>query len=338
MVSAHSRRVPAAIVAVLAPLAFAACDTSAASHPSATTVPRVPLDLAIPSSAVPWAPVPIQMYQPTPLPVPTATPAPRCSLDDLTALPVSTGGATGNEAVFFAFTNRTSHACLTGGYPRVVVDQPREQSIVATQGGFWDEKTPALDLAPGATARFAVGFSRSCETTPAPPLYEHVTVTLPGGGSFTSDLSGANPPDSQIPLGVFVQCGVTVTELSGNPTQTAYPQDPLLGLTASMKAPASVRVGGVFRYVIILANPTSQSIALDPCRGYYQTVDSMKSSFFVYELNCGAAHPIPAYGSESFVMDMTAAGLVAGLHTLSWNLDTDGTPGPEASATFSAVS
>jgi hypothetical protein len=42
----------------------------------------------------------------------------------------------------------------------------------------------------------------------------------------------------------------------------------------------------------------------------------MKSPFFAYQLNCGSAHPIPAEGRESFVMEMTAAGLSAGVHNL----------------------
>ncbi len=37
-------------------------------------------------------------------------------------------------------------------------------------------------------------------------------------------------------------------------------------------------------------------------------------------------------------MEMTAEGLTAGGHSLNWHLDTDGTPGPQASATLSVVS
>ncbi|MFZ0130799.1 MAG: DUF4232 domain-containing protein [Candidatus Dormiibacterota bacterium] len=289
-------------------------------------------------ATVPWAPLPYQAYLATPLPIATATPVPRCTFNDLKAQPITTGGATGNEAVMFAFTNRTSHACLTGGYPRVVLSQPGERALAATAGGFWDERSPAVDLDPGATAHFFVGFSDACDTGPPPPPYQHLAVTLPGGGSFTTTLTGTKPPDSQIPLGVSAQCGVTVTELATAATQPVYPRDPLLQLAATISAPNSVMSGSVFTYVITLSNATSEPITLDPCRGYYQQVDSTKSQYFSFELNCGAARPIPARGSESFAMEMTAEGLTAGGHSLNWHLDTDGTPGPQASATLSVVS
>ena len=286
----------------------------------------------------PWAPLPIQAYLPTPLPTPTATPAPRCKLNDLKVQPMASGGATGNEAVVFVFINRTSGVCLTGGYPRVVLSQPGERTLVATPGGFWDQHSPPTDLDPGATAQFSVGSSTSCETGPPPPLYEHLAVTLPGGGSFTTVLTGAKPPDSQIPLGVDAQCGVTVTELASAIAQPVYPHDPLLQLAATVSTPDTVTSGAVFTYVITLSNATAEPVSLDPCRGYYQQIDSSKSQYFAYELNCGAAHPIPARGSESFAIEMTAAGLTAGEHRLSWNLDTGGTPGPAVLAILNVVS
>ena len=289
-------------------------------------------------ATVPWAPLPIQAYLPTPLPTPTATPAPRCRLNDLKAQPITSWGATGNVAVVFAFVNRTSHACVTGGYPRVVLSQPGERTLVATPGGFWDQHGPPADLDPGATAQFSVGFSTACETGPPPPLYEHLAVTLPGGGSFTTVMTGAKPPDSQIPLGVDAQCGVTVSELASAIAQPMYPRDPLLQLTATISMPDTVTSDAVFTYVITLSNATAEPISLDPCRGYYQQIDSSKSQYFAYELNCGAAHPIPARGSESFAIEMTAAGLAAGEHRLSWNLDTGGTPGPAVSAYLNVVS
>jgi len=280
-------------------------------------------------ATVPWAPLPLQAYLPTPLPNPSATPAPRCNLNDFKAQPIATGGATGNEAVVFAFTNRTSHACLTGGYPRVVLSQPGERTLAATPGGFWDERSPAADLDPGATAHFYVGFSDACDTGPPPPMYERLSSDAAGRWLIHHGIDWSKASNSQIPLGVAAQCGVTVTELAGTIAQPVYPRDPLLQLTATISAPNSVMSGSLFTYVITLSNATAEPISLDPCRGYYQEVDSAKSQSFSYELSCGAAHPIPAQGSERFAIEMTAAGLTAGVHTLSWHLDTGGTPGPE---------
>lgn len=188
-------------------------------------------------ATVPWAPLPLQAYLPTPLPSPTATPAPRCNLNDLAEQPFASEGATGNEAVVFAFINRSSHACLTGGYPRVVLSQPGAHTVTATPGGFFDQHGAVADLDPGATAQFSVGFGTACETGPPPLLYEHLAVTLPGGGSFATVLTGAKHPNSQIPLGIDAQCGVTVTELASAVDQPVYPRDPLLQLAATISRP-----------------------------------------------------------------------------------------------------
>jgi len=46
---------------------------------------------------------------------------------------------------------------------------------------------------------FTSASSDACDTGPPPPMYERLAVTLPGGGSFTTVLTGAKPPNSQIP-------------------------------------------------------------------------------------------------------------------------------------------
>lgn len=315
------------VLAAAATLAIVAMTCSCASQGTASTAqesisPGSSPQLHIPPGAVPWADLSIEPYLPTPPPVATSSPAPRCSLQDLEEQPLGTGGATGNEAVVFKFSNRTARACLTGGYPSVVLSQSGQANIRPIPGGFWDQHTPPSDLAPGATAQFALGFSYECEGDKQPPLYEHVTVTLPGGGTFSQILSGAKPPNSQIPLGVFGECGVSVTELAPfTAPQPAYPTDPFAILAASIQAPSTVPAGTTIIYVVTLSNPSSAPIAMAACRGYYQTLDSAKSPYFAYELNCGAARPIPADGSEGFVMEMPTSATPPGWHTLCWTLD-----------------
>jgi hypothetical protein len=88
--------------------------------------------------------------------------------------------------------------------------------------------------------------------------------------------------------------------------------------------------GQTLVYVVSMVNPITSSIALNPCRGYYQLPDLMKSSSSFYQLNCGAAGPIPADGSESFVMNMPSYDVKPGLHSLCWTLDTGVAIGPRA--------
>lgn len=327
MKSTRVRAQLAAAIAVIAAMTCTACGaarSSPAATPSTTSTSTAPggrSTLVIPASAVPWAALPLKPYLPTPLPVATATPEPLCRLQDLTEQPPTTGGAGGNEAVIFEFTNHSPRPCLTGGYPHVALNQPGQATVVPTTGGFWDTHTPPSDLSPGATARFAVGFSLGCETGNPPPWYEHISVTLPGGGTFTQTLSGTIPPDSQIPLGIVAECGVTVSELAAPAPPDVYPSDPLAALTSSIRAPSTVDPGAKITYIITMFNPTSAAVALDPCRGYYQTLDSTKGPSFSYELNCAAAQPIAAKGSESFVMEIGAPTLDPGTHSLCWTLD-----------------
>jgi hypothetical protein len=270
---------------------------------------------------VPWAAIPFQPYLPTPIPAPAATPAPLCRLQDLTELAPDSGGATGNEAVFFTFRNHTTHQCLTGGYPRVSLSQPGLPIISPAHGGFWELHAPPSDLTPGSTARFAVGYSYACDSGRPPPMYEHVAVNLPGGGTFAQTLSGVRPAGSQIPLGISAECGVTVTQLAAQPPPLVYPSDPLAVLSFVIKIPSSVAAGETIVHIATLSNPTSAPVPLQPCRGYLQTLDSTKSGYFSFDLNCAAAHPIPALASESFLMEMPTSGTQVGPHSLCWDLD-----------------
>ena len=278
--------------------------------------------------AVPWAPIPFEPYVPAPLPEPTASPAPLCRLQDLIEQPVTAAAATGNEAIVLNFLNHTSHACLAGGYPHVVLSQPGLPAIVPGRGGFWDQHPPTSDLHPGASASFAVGFALDCGRTVPSPVYKHLTVTLPGGGTSSQVLTGVAPYGGGEPLAVFAQCGVAVTEFAVPASQPVFLSDPLAALTSTIRAPSAVKAGTTITYVISLDNPGTAAVALTPCRGYFQTLDRTKSPSFAYQLHCSAAGPITPDGSESFVMEMPTSGVTAGRHLLCWSLDKGANTGP----------
>lgn len=301
---------------------------SASRAPSAS--PSGLAAVAIPAGAVPWADLPFQPYLSTPFATPGAVPATLCRLQDLSEQPPGMAAGFGNEAVVFDFVNHSSHTCLAGGSPHVAVSLPGDHTVVATPGGVFDQHLPPADLRPSAHAEFAVGFAFSCLTGPGPPLYDHITVTLPGGGTFAQSLSGIPGVNGLPTTGIEVGCGVTVTELYVPPVQPTYPTDPLVGLTASVQMPPSVRVGQTVAYVVTLSNSTSTALVLNPCRGYYQLLDSTKTESSFYQLNCDAAHPIPAYGRESFVMRMQSYPAEPGSHSLCWTLDTGAASGPQA--------
>jgi hypothetical protein len=320
----------ALLAAVIAGLGAAGCG-ALPTIPTASTIetPSINSSVIVPAGAVPWADLPAGKYlTPTPFPTPAAEPAPRCSLSGLTEEPASGGGATGNDEDFFTFRNDTSRACLTGGYPRVVLTEAGQHAVVPSPGGFWDQHFAPADLLPGATAGFFVGFTYACETGYEPPLYEHISITLPGGGTLHQTLG--TQPDPRKPqtgplLGVFGLCGVSVTELAVYPPpQSVYPVDPFSSLAATIDAPVHVASGQTIIYVVTLTNPTPAAVAMGSCRSYNQWLGVDKGPYFSLELNCAAAGPIPPYGSESFQMELPDAVSSPGTQRLCWGLAVPG--------------
>ncbi len=325
---------PCVALAAGAATVVAACGASGASTSASRGGSQAAAVASGSPIAVPWADQPFQPYTPSPLPAPTVTPAPLCRLQDLTEQPVTTEETMGNEAIVFSFTNHGAQPCLVGGYPRVVLSQPGEATLIPSRGGFWDQFPASSDLPRGATATFSVGFALGCgKTGGTQHVYKHFVVTLPGGWTFAETLTGTAPYSSGTPLGVFALCGVTLSELSGPFVPPVYPRDPLAGLTATIHAPVTVEAGTTITYFITLANPSAVAMALVPCRGYLQTLDHTKTPAFAYELNCAAALPIAPLGSESFVMKMPMFDASPGVHTVCWSLDLASTSRPPTCAT-----
>ena len=302
--------------------AIGAATVAVVVHTGSRREPATPHVATTPHGQVPWLALAMQQYLPAVEPTPSPAPAPLCRTSDLAELPPTTAAATGNEAVVFRFTNRSAQPCRTGGYPRVVLSQPGLRTVVPASGGFWDEGISPEDLAPHATATFFVGFELSCGNDSASDVYRHVTVTLPGGGTLVQTLTGTAGYNGVSPLGVYPQCGTTVSRLAGPAGPTVYAPDPLAVLVPSLAVPASTRAGAAaITYAVTLSNPSAAAVDLSPCRDYLQTLDHEKGPGFGYELNCAAAHPIAAGQSESFTIEIPSAGISPGAHTLCWSLD-----------------
>lgn len=78
--------------------------------------------------------------------------------------------------------------------------------------------------------------------------------------------------------------------------------DPRTGLVASLSVPAAAQAGEVLHYRVTLSNPTASDVPLEPCPDFLQTFGVHVKE--PHALNCAAARPVPAGGSETFAMEL----------------------------------
>ncbi|MBV8302539.1 MAG: DUF4232 domain-containing protein [Candidatus Dormibacteraeota bacterium] len=297
----------------------------AVAHPSSSSPVSAsarPL-FTVPAGAVAWAPLPFEPYLPAPLPTPTPAPAPTCGTSQLAVSGLDAVGATGNDGVVVELTNSSNRTCFARNYPRVTLLGPGHGRLIAASGGFFDAATPSGDVSPGARAAFIVSGSWNCSSQANSPHASQLIASLPGGGLVSVALPGGYAPGSNaLLLTVPTSCGVWATHVYPYPVaQPTSPLDPLAALRPAILAPTTIEISSPLVYVISLSNPTNASISLNPCRGYVQTFDGMKTSSFEYELNCADAKPIAPGSDESFVIEMPSYPASTGSHQVCWELD-----------------
>ena len=122
-----------------------------------------------------------------------------------------------------------------------------------------------------------------------------------------------------LPLGCFRPDGTMISSRAGGvPPQKPPVPNPTLGLQASLQLPTHVRAGTTLRYTITLTNGSPSHIALYPCPPFVQTLTGVAKEAGL--LNCPAAHPVPAGGSEVFAMELAVpATAPGGIYVLGWH-------------------
>lgn len=285
---------------------------------------RSPRPAPAPAAApgvVPWADLPASPdggLGPTPA---ASTPAGvrTCRAADLRASQPDRGqGATGNWVASIVLTNASRTPCLLTGRLDAasgVVGGVR-RPLALTEGSSLGGVAPVV-LAPAASGRVTYAFYQRCDTTqpPVTPVYRDLRITLLGG---TLPVPGAD-----ISLG----CGrpeLQVSALGGDAPQQQEGLPAWAVLEPTIEAPASVRAGDVLRYRVVLTNPTDTDVPLDACPNLLQALGSAVKR--LWALNCAAAGPVPAQGSETFAMELAVPGdaPVGGLR-LVWSLAGPGT-------------
>ena len=111
-------------------------------------------------------------------------------------------------------------------------------------------------------------------------------------------------------------------------------------LHTSLDIPTEVRAGTRLRYSVVLSNPLTVAIPLDPCPVYTQTLvpeapGGPQGPVLSFVLNCDNVKAVPAKGQIRFAMEYPTPGsTVAGRGVIFWTM---AVARLEASATISVV-
>jgi hypothetical protein len=261
----------------------------------------VQVDSSQSSAEVGWVDHPVDsafLQSQLPKPLPTPPPqlgAPPCVAANLTALPAAPLGMMSDGGISLALRNDGTSACLLRGDPRLVASTPGAANVNATSGPVpnFGEVT---DTAPGANVLVWVEAPDYCPKYPggAPsslPVYSHVTVSVPGGGSLS--VGGLHLPTG---------CGLYTPAFFTMKPQPTYPYNPLVRIVPRLRLPVTVRAGTTLSYVVALENPTVHPIRLSPCPGYLE--NSAVPTKLEYELNCRTVRSIPARAQVTYQMEM----------------------------------
>jgi hypothetical protein len=275
-----------------------------------------PARVATTNSDVPWADLPPgTVPDPATSSAPAADPSVRaCRSTDLGVSHQGQGeGAGGSWVDSLTLTNTAVTPCrLTGRLEGISgVNAGARRAVTVGPADSLDQ-APVV-LKPGEAGQLPLLWYPRCDTTPAvgDTTYTHLRIRLLGGelpvpAPYSIDLGCAAPQQGM---------GSGTLGLNLEPTTIVRPVD---SLTVTLVLPATARAGAVLRYVVEVHNPGSVGVALDPCPNFLQALGGnlVKEP---HALNCPAAHPVPAFGSERFAMELVVpASAPSGATALSW--------------------
>ena len=284
--------------AILNSVVFTWAATPAADSPS------------VAPTGVPWIAV-----QPSPTPTaPAATSA--CSASALVATPFAFHGfATVNGPVTFAATLSpgSSAACSLPSAPTATfTTSGGGRTSIRLQSG--DPQSSPLTLStsagPATVLLYLGGYSS------APPLVS-VSITLGDGSDLSVPIATSNVPWANGgSAGPFYM--VTVTVQSSSPSAIASAS----ALSPTLTAGGPATPGQSYDFAVTLTNTGVSTAPLSPCPSYeegFKGAGSFDGIGVGYQLNCAAAAPIPAGGSETFEMEVPVpVSMPVGQDTFTW--------------------
>lgn len=266
--------------------------------------------------AVAWIDAPPPPARP---PATTAAPPPAnarpCGRRDVSAAFDGRNGAGGHAVAYVRFRNVSSSTCLLAGYPRVVATRPGRPAVTATDGSFF-RAGPAANMPPGGVTLLGLETDTYCAARPGGGggrRYDHVSITLPGGGSAVLGV-----PRS---IGFDVTCGLHLGRFFDPRDPQPEPVHPPAPLRAALALPRTVTAGSLLRFTVALRNPTAHPVGLTPCPGYVEEVATATPVKRSYALNCAPVRVIGPGRAVRFAMRLPIpAGSTPGPARVVWSL------------------
>jgi len=250
---------PAAAAGVVAALAAAGCGSTVA--PPARAGPPPPVSPVSERGAVPWADLPGQFFEQSPLPVHWRPAGARpCTASQVRVSPDGGNGATGHSFAYFAFRNVSRATCILRGYPPVVASEPGKPGVTAAHSGWFADGERSGNMRPGGVTTLSIETDRDCPARYANPgeyptlIYHTVTISIPGGGHVVINHS------------LDVLCGLYAGKFAVAQPPQRYTHSPVTGARAALELPRGVAADATLDYVAALTNPTGTDMVLTPAR------------------------------------------------------------------------
>ncbi len=285
--------------------------TASAASVSPSAVPAVsPAEPGV----VAWSPE-------TPVPptaAPTAAPphGPPCRAADLEIGRAFLDGATGSLAGGFTLANTGPRACVVEGVPRVELVDGGGRTLPVSQADPGSRRGQPVELEPGqavpnlraepppGVATVFLVWMNWCHAAPVGPV--RFRVWLPDGsliGRARAD-RGGNTPRCDSP-GAASTLSVDPFRATDGPEATEPPALPVSSLSGHLELPDEAAIGQPLRYVMVITNPTSAAIVLQPCPAYQERLSLNVVGRDVVEehvLNCAGLPPIAPGSTVRFEM------------------------------------
>jgi hypothetical protein len=307
IISAGLAALAAALVAAVAPL----------GQPTLTP----------PGDVVAWQDIP-----PAERPEPTLSPRPvttECRRADLRFDGVQQDGAGGTLFHLVQVTNTGTQACTLSGRPGLKGWHGGRVQTLPKPGAAlhllpYPDQVPAT-IEPGEVGELSIETYGGCLDGRKQTTYTSVTLVL---------------PDGEMPLrdSVDTTCGLNMGPWHRLRPVAGAVDEPLAVLRLEIAPPEPVRRGESLHFVVTVANPGDEPVALDPCPNYQTRIDDAPvKAVGVHELHC-AVRAIPGHSSVRFAMELPIPDYTTftGSATLVWILgdSTDRAPSARVPVTI----
>ncbi|HAW10503.1 MAG: hypothetical protein ABSC16_12295 [Candidatus Dormibacteria bacterium] len=144
-----------------------------------------------------------------------------------------------------------------------------------------------------------------------------VTLVLGDGSHIVLHVSGVSSGSGPGPASEAVYVVSIAASASASPT--AMPS--MSGVSASLTATGPATAGRPYDFEITLSNSSGSPIPLSPCPAYVEGLKDASASVSTYLLNCAAATPIVADGTETFAMQILIPPSTGpGQYLLTWGV------------------